>query len=379
MRPLSPRPLLVLGALVACAATRGRARAEGPAADAWRSRPRTAQAGPSADSPLGRPRTDQAPGNDAPSGLPRPSTAPIDPARDPARTNGPSGTTPPANDGQPRVAPAPPAGASPRPAAPAAARPPAPADAAPAPADAPAPTGDAGAKAAEGGAAPPNATAPAWRAELASDRFLRKHPLRPPLLEIGPSLVYESRRTRGGGPSYEDALAPSLSLRARLRSWLIVGIRYRAVAHALDLPPNSFGLEGDSFDDTRRTYVRSLDGYVHPTLHPFDWLRVWGTVGLGWGQITMPPILVTSRPDGSTLRPRTGVFADVPLGLGAAYQTPLRWLTVSAEGLFEPVFYQDGNMYQTTRYLNRGAFADAQPMPRLRHSISAIVGFSFAL
>ncbi|MCU0687639.1 MAG: hypothetical protein MUF34_36245 [Polyangiaceae bacterium] len=217
----------------------------------------------------------------------------------------------------------------------------------------------------------------------APDVYLRRRKPRPLQLEIGPSLLYSSRVTRGEGPSYKDAIALSFSARARIVPWLFVGARYRTVAHILYLPPGSFGLPGQEFDDSRRTYVRSLDAYLHPTIEPVDSLRLWATVGLGWGQITLPPILTTKPAEGATLRPRRGVFGEAPLGVGAAYNLPWRWLSVSCEGLFEPVFYQEGNMYEPLRYVNRASnasdFIDATPMPKLRHSFAGIVGLSFAL
>lgn len=327
------------------------------------------------DTPFGRSRPDLPPGNDSPAGLPRPPSAPPDPTPgQPAlgTGGGQSRTVPPIGPGAPPnpVPPAGPAG-QPRtdPAGEAAAAAP-PVEAAPAP-------GQTSARAATPARAGHRPTAGG------ADRFLRPIEPRPARLEIGPSVVFESRSMKGGaarGPSYDDAFAPSFSARARLRWWLYVGLRYRAVVHSLDLPPNSFGLEGQAFDETRRVFARSLDAYVHPTIWPTDWLHVWATVGVGWGQFTMPSIVVTNPPGGSTLRPRRGVFGDTPIGAGAAFDLPIRWLNVSLEGLYEPVFYQKGSMYGTTRYLDRsGNFATAGPMPEVRHSLVAIFGLAIKI
>ncbi|HEU4411825.1 MAG TPA: hypothetical protein VFS43_41680 [Polyangiaceae bacterium] len=393
MRSTPPRPLLTLGAL-ALALAAGRARADqspAPAARGALSRAggdaaqrgaaptargprRTAQAQPPTDTPFGRYRTDQAPGNDSAAGRPRPSGADAggDPARPGAGSAGSLG-------GQNRVVPLPTDSPPPRPVGPEGA-----AERTPPTAGAPP---DVEAQASSGAPSGPGepagavAAAPAWRPELPSDRFLRRPEPRPPLLEIGPSLVYAVRVTEGEGPSYKSTFAPSFALRARLRSWLVIGARYLSVAHELNLPPNSFGLEGDTYEVPRRTFVRTLDAYLHPTLRPTEWLSVWATVGLGWGQFTLPPVRVTNPPGGSSLRARTGVFADVPLGLGVGYNLPFRWLTVSAEGLFEPVYYQEGMMYEKTRYINFATrdFAEAAPMPQLKHSFAAIFNLSIAL
>jgi hypothetical protein len=365
MRFLSPRPLFAVGVFVVSAAA-GRAHAQSPAPPAG-GPSRTAQSLPPTDGPLGHSRSDQAPGNDSPAGRPRP--APSGGPTDLVRVGGDRSA-----GGQGRSVP--PLDGAPRPEVPA--NPPS-----PTPTDLPggAPQADGQPAAASKAAPTETAEAPAWRAELASDRFLKPHEPRPALLEIGPSVIYEARSTKGsGGPTYKANVAPSFALRARLRSWLVVGARYRTVAHELTLPAQSFGLEGNSFETARRTYVRSLDMYVHPTLRPTSWLSVWATVGLGWGQIAMPPISVVDPPNGSTLRPRTGVFGDVPLGAGVSYTLPFRWLSVSCEGLFEPVFYQSGAIYEKTPYINRaGAFAEATPMSKLSRSAAVAFGLSLAL
>ncbi|HEU4535797.1 MAG TPA: hypothetical protein VFS00_16840 [Polyangiaceae bacterium] len=392
--PFALGAFVTRAACVACAAgvALGPARAradQGPAQGA----PRVAQI-PGNDVPLGRSRADQPPGNDAPAGLPRPTTLP---GSQPPPATSVLQPTP----GAAPTAPQPPVGVpgpldsarpgQPRPGVPGAptATPGVPTPGAPTP-DAADATSAAGASApgAEGGTPAPARSEPARvtspRPPAPPDVYLQPRKPREIMLEIGPSVLYESRTTRGGdGPAYKDALAFSFAARARLFSWLYVGARYRTVAHILYLPPGSFGLPGQEFDDSRRTYVRSLDGYLHPTVQPFESLRVWATIGLGWGQITMPPILTTKPAQGSTLPPRRGVFGDVPLGLGVAYTLPWRWLTLSAEGLFEPVFYQEGGMYEPSTYVDRanGALntALATPMPKLRHSTAGVIGLSFAL
>jgi hypothetical protein len=373
MRSTPPRPSLALGAL-ALALASGSARADQSPAPPARGPLRTAQTQPPVDTPYGRSRSDQAPGNDSASGRPR-STG-VDAGGDAARPGAPGTQT---SGGQTRVVPPSAEIPPPRPSAPEGAQPRTPPTAG-APPDTEAQAAPA-APAAQGQPEGAVAEAPHWRAETPSDRFLRRPEPRPPMLELGPSLVYEVRTTKGEGPAYKSTFAPSIALRARLRSWLVVGARYRTVSHEMTLPPNAFGLEGEAYEMPRRTYVRSLDAYVHPTLRPTDWLSVWATVGLGWGQISLPPVRVVDPPGGASLRARTGVFADVPLGLGAAYNTPLRWLTVSCEGLFEPVYYQQGQIYERTRYVNPATnqFAEASPMPRLSHSFVAIFNVSLAL
>jgi hypothetical protein len=194
-------------------------------------------------------------------------------------------------------------------------------------------------------------------------------------------VLYEIRTTKSGGPAYKSTFAPSIAFRARLLSWLVIGARYRTVAHEITLPANAFGLEGNAYDMPRPTFVRSLDAYLHPTLRPTRWLSTWVTVGIGWGQITVSPLLVTDPPNGPSLKARTGVFADVPLGGGVAYNLPFfPLLSVSLEALFEPVFYQEGVMYERTRFVNSatGQYAEATPMSRLSHSFATALGVSLS-
>lgn len=195
-------------------------------------------------------------------------------------------------------------------------------------------------------------------------------------LEIGPSVGYVARTADSGGPTYAPGVSEGLVMRASLVSWLRVSGRYLLAYHGVTIPPGSLGLAGAKYDhDNAR--VETLGGYLHPTLSPLPRTHFWGTVGIGWSVMEMPAVQV-DPPKGPHLRPRRGVFQEVPLGVGGAFDVVPRWLTVSLDLLYAPPFSISGDLWDTDVYYD-GAGRDVGGFPKPKMSTYALFAVCLAL
>jgi hypothetical protein len=231
---------------------------------------------------------------------------------------------------------------------------------------------------------------------LASPRTAAAEPITPPVyqvpayqFEVGPTLTYQTRSTKsdiGNNPArirYVAGLAPGVFARITFLPWLRGVARFRASSHDITLPPGSLGVTNSQALAAQDSLgVVQLDAYVQPTLLILPRLRVWADIGVGWGRISMPPVVVDPQtPPPLILRSRAGIFLETPFGAGIGYDLVPNLVTISYDAMYEPIFIpQSGNMYEDDRYVDRqGDLQTVRPMPKLGHSMSQTLSIAIAL
>lgn len=219
----------------------------------------------------------------------------------------------------------------------------------------------------------------AWASECRAEPAPKKP--QPYVLEMGPSFALvvptlgSSNKT---GVSYDSALESGFTLRASVLRWLRVGALFREGQHGVELPASPLGANAStsSIDGIRFTTLHLL---LEPTLDVLDWLHVHAVIGLGWTHADVSAIHL-DPPTGPSLRPRGGVFADMPLGVAATADVLWRWATVGADLWYAPAFGQSGDLFETDRYVDRqGSLATAGAMPKPKGALTLALTLSLAL
>lgn len=194
--------------------------------------------------------------------------------------------------------------------------------------------------------------------------------LPPYQLELGPDVAYVQRLSASPtqGVSSRAALAPGLLGRAHLLPWLAVGFRYTRSFHTLELSPGALGTTASKLEAASTLQVTTLQGSLQPTWALTPTLRLYGSVGLGWGSVIAPAIRLTGATP-SAIRQRRGVFVEAPVGLGLTWWVFPRWISLTYESNFAPAFRSSGDAYTPDAYVDpTGQNATAAPMPSFRGS-----------
>jgi hypothetical protein len=204
-------------------------------------------------------------------------------------------------------------------------------------------------------------------------------------LELGPSLIYSARRTEktGDGVSYDNTLAPGLLIRLSLAPWLRVSGHYERALHALNLPEGALGLrdKGATVEPSEALHITTISGYLHPTLNLGERFHLLGSVGIGWSSVVAPRIQIT-QPSGTvtTLRLRTGVFLEVPVGASIVWDVIPGWVTLSYEAMYAPTFGSSGDAFSKDPYVNpQGAIDVVGPLPVVYGSFNQLLTVALAL
>lgn len=192
--------------------------------------------------------------------------------------------------------------------------------------------------------------------------------LPPYQLELGPDVAYVQRLSASPtqGVGVRSALSPGLFSRAYLLPWFAVGFRYTQSYHILDLSPEGLGTNSPKLEAASEFRVTTLQGSVQPTWVVRPTLRLYSSIGLGWGSVTTPSIRLTG-PASSAIRQRRGVFVEVPVGLGVTWWVFPRWISLTYESIFAPAMFSSGDAYSPDSYISpSGQNAIATPMPTFR-------------
>ena len=162
-------------------------------------------------------------------------------------------------------------------------------------------------------------------------------------------------------------------------SWLNAAIYHRRAHHQIDIPRGAAGMDYEHMDkDSVLAY--SLGARFEPTYRIMDSVRVFAIVGIGWGKLNMGRIHVQESARSYMVRDRSGVFVEIPLGLGLAYEVIPRWLAIQAEVDVSPFWKQSGGVHGTSPYTDSdGILGSVGPMPMQTHSASFLFGVSLLL
>jgi hypothetical protein len=206
-------------------------------------------------------------------------------------------------------------------------------------------------------------------------------PAQPYVLEMGPSfalVVPTMGSANKTGVSYDSALESGFTLRGSMFRWMRIGALFREGLHGVQLPAAPLGTSGStsSVDGVRFTTLHLL---LEPTLDLRDWLHLHALIGLGWTHADVSAIHL-DPPTGPSLRPRGGVFADVPVGVSATADVLWRWATVGADLWYAPAFGQQGDLFEADRYVDRhGSLATVGAMPKPKGALTLALTLSLAL
>lgn len=195
-------------------------------------------------------------------------------------------------------------------------------------------------------------------------------------LEVGPSVAMIARAATsdGSGVTYEAGLGLGALFRITFLPWLRGSVRYMQSHHGVSYTPGALGVPGTLSSGSLA--IDWLSVAVHPTWSPTSRAHLWGTLGAGWSHAVMRQLDVSG---GAHVRGRSGLFADVPLGLGGGYDV-LRWLTASIDLAWAPTFGVGGDLFSADIYYDAaGKAANVAAFPAPRSSIYAIANLAFAL
>lgn len=96
---------------------------------------------------------------------------------------------------------------------------------------------------------------------------------------------------------------------------------------------------------------------------------------MNWDSVFVTEPLRTYRIDA-----RSGVFVEIPIGLGASYELIPKWLAVQGQLRVAPLVKQSGDLFDTVQIVdNFGQIDTTGPMPTQTVSASALLGLSLLL
>ncbi len=150
--------------------------------------------------------------------------------------------------------------------------------------------------------------------------------------------------------------------------------------HNLVTPSGSLGFTGTITSPAAHSYF--FGGRVSPTLPIGDRIRLWATVGGGWGVVAYPRLTVTAKGDGApfTIDARTSDVVEIPLGVGASFEIIPRWLRLHTELTYSFYPSQIGDALQTGQAVDGlGKLRDVGPMPHLDGAFTQTLGLSLIL
>jgi hypothetical protein len=210
-------------------------------------------------------------------------------------------------------------------------------------------------------------------------------------LEIGPDFALVIRPLADGlgesEISYEPAAAWGVHINWPVVKWVHFRPYFVHAIHDLDIPQGALTTDsatsigaGAVFDDASvETFV--FGAKLAPTLHFNERVRAWVALGVGWGRFSYPDMTVT-EPGGApfTVRDRSGVFVEFPLGLGISVDIIERWLLVGYEATAAPVTGQSGDAHGTFQAVNAdGQLRDVGPFGAMELSVVQTLGLSLIL
>jgi hypothetical protein len=194
-----------------------------------------------------------------------------------------------------------------------------------------------------------------------------------------------------------QALAPSetyypaapgfgVHLRWNVLSWLRFHPYFLRSVHDVNLPagslqsgtPTSILAAADYGPLTVETFV--FGAKLAPTLPLGERTRAWASVGVGWGRFQFRPQAISERGGEFELPRRNGVFAEVPVGLGIAYDIVPRWVALSYEVVYASAFGQSGAAHEVVQAVDAdGATRDVGPLGAVEGSFAQTIGLSLIL
>jgi len=203
--------------------------------------------------------------------------------------------------------------------------------------------------------------------------------------DVGASLGYLHRSVKGGssvnplGASYDAAFAQTAHLAIPIFSWMRIGLFFQNAYHGVNIPQGALEPTGSEIDKgTLRAY--SIGGRIQPTLAVTRRLSLHLFLGASWGRLSMPRMKVSTSSRSYELPQRTGVFVEVPVGFGAAFEIIPHWLAVTFDSTLAPNMAQSGSLFEQTQFIDStGKMDHTQPFPQLNLTWAQMFGLSVLL
>lgn len=144
-----------------------------------------------------------------------------------------------------------------------------------------------------------------------------------------------AKEARGTGGRTGVLLNPGPGYSVQLGWEVLKYLRFSAYAvgsyHSATLPVGALGLDGVSLESGLvRSY--SFGARIHPMLPLGERVRLWLTVGVGFGRIEYEKMTAKEPNKPSfTLPARASSLVEVPVGIGASFEIIKRWLAIQIE------------------------------------------------
>lgn len=123
--------------------------------------------------------------------------------------------------------------------------------------------------------------------------------------------------------------------------------------------------------EMKRVYIGVL---AEPTWTFTDRLAVWIALGIGWGR---------TKADAEsewTVRERSGVFLEIPIGIGIGYELVPDWLRLSVSGNVGVLTLQSGSLFEPVQAIDAsGMLTTAPALPEFATSWGAVAGLGVLL
>jgi len=182
-----------------------------------------------------------------------------------------------------------------------------------------------------------------------------------------------------GGIGYDPALQLAFQARGYVWSWLNAAVYHVRASHGINLPRGAAGIDYEGVD-MGKALAYSLGARLEPTYQVARGFRAWTSIGVGWGRMSVEKVSVQEADRSYTIGERAGVFVEVPVGVGAAYEILPNWLTVHAEAGVAHLSKQSGKLFDSASYVDsQGSRDTVGPMPTQPLSASFLLGVSAVL
>ena len=184
-----------------------------------------------------------------------------------------------------------------------------------------------------------------------------------------------------GAPSriaYKPAIGFEFHARVQVFRYFQLGAYFCGSAHTIQLGEGALGTHGSIDSDDLQTIWFGLKAM--PTLPIGERVRLWGSVGAGWGRFEFPQMKVhEAGHDPFFIKGRGNSFVEIPIGIGASFELVKNWLSLDMEMTAAPLVQSDGSSFVTVQAIDNGHERVIQPEVKAHTSFVHAIGLSLLL
>ncbi len=202
--------------------------------------------------------------------------------------------------------------------------------------------------------------------------------------DIGTDLLLVNRPaadTIDGAPShiaYRPALGFGFHARIQVIRYLQVGAYFAGATHGFTSGQGALGVHGSIESDSLSTLW--FGAKLMPTLPLGDYVRLFGTLGLGWGRFEVPQMTVREPGRASfIIKGRGNSFVEFPIGMGASFEVIENWLSVDVEITGSPTLSRKGTSFVPVQAIDNGRKRTIDSMAETHMSFVQSFGLSLLL